>query len=99
IHVRYSLTLFCAYFVHYTLSLLPPSLLFPTRRSSDLSAVDGSTLVAVLRCRQSLHDGVLTLGRQVSEAEEFGEVTHCQTRCVTRSEEHTSELQSRVDRV
>src|SRR5699024_12740731 len=63
---------------------------FPTRRSSDLGALDDHRAL-VCRRREGRLQGVLRRGRPGLGEEHLGDVL--------RSEEHTSELQSRFDLV
>src|SRR5207247_8406480 len=92
-------------YLSFTLRPPPRSTLFPTRRSSDLTRPTVEDPAALARDLESvLASGMLTNGPRVRELEailaERLEVPHvvAVSNC-KRSEEHTSELQSRVDLV
>src|SRR5690349_22195952 len=74
----------------------PRSTLFPTRRSSDLATVgaDGTPhVVPVSYIYNAVRDTIDVGGHELERTKKFRDVA------LTRSEEHTSELQSRRDLV
>src|SRR2546422_2419025 len=73
----------------------PRSTLFPTRRSSDLEArLQGSVLS--LRSDDALLQSGTDRGAEAADLHRGGQPLHVPDRRRSRSEEHTSELQSRL---
>src|SRR5207247_8440099 len=80
---------------------------FPTRRSSDLEhprlcngePMYGMVLVIVLHCCVLLLYDIASLHKRHHERNRSGQLAASEAAVHRRSEEHTSELQSRVDLV